>query len=232
MIKKIKIAFAFAIVFPAFCMGQFYEDAIYDHLDHLRRENNITDFNPKAYENIKGSPFLATDFEKGNVVLKSGEKYRGEFRYDVYADQMQFMANDKIYVVAFPEKLELLQIEENIFRFVPFFIDRKVKSGYFVSLSQGYYSLYLRKGKTLKDPVASKPYEQARPAKFLDRKDFFYFQVGENAAIRVNNKKDLINLCGDKGSEVEKYMKSNKINVKNRADLTELTTYINKTLVD
>jgi hypothetical protein len=212
--------------------SQVYWGNIDEHMEYLRRDRLVSDFNPEAYENIDGSPYLVKDYEKGKVYLESGEILEGEFRFDLYANAIQFINKGSRYVLAYPEKISMIELNGNILTYIDYKIDAGIDHGYFITLVKGYYSLYILKSKTLKDPEPTKPYQQARPARFLDHKDYYYIKIGENPAERVRNKKEIIKICGEKGKEVEMYIKEEKINVKNVDDLTKLVTYINKITSD
>ena len=209
-----------------------YESNIYDHMDYLRRDRMISEFNPKAYENIDGSPYLIQEFEDGKVYLKSGEVITGKFRLDLYANQVQFINEDKRYVIAYPEKISKIELNGSVLKYIDYKIDAGIDYDYFFTLAEGYYSLYLMKSKTLKDPQATKPYQQARPARFLDHRDDYYIKIGENPAQRVRNKRDIIKMCGEKYPGIKNYMKEEKIRVSDEYDLVKLITYLNGQLLD
>ncbi|MDT8402336.1 MAG: hypothetical protein RQ743_11630 [Bacteroidales bacterium] len=209
-----------------------YESNIYEHMDYLRRDRLISDFNPKAYENIDGTPYLIQEFEDGKVYLKSGEVLTGKFRFDLYANQVQFINEDIRYVIAYPEKVYKIELNGNVLKYIDYKIDAGIDYDYFITLVEGYYSLYLKKSKTLKDPVATKPYQQARPARFLDHKDYYYIKAGEMPAQRIRKKKDIVKMCGEKTPGIQNYMKEEKITFSNEYDLVKLMTYINGQLLD
>ncbi|HDZ41108.1 MAG TPA: hypothetical protein ENH59_05455 [Bacteroidetes bacterium] len=209
-----------------------YESNIYEHMDYLRRDRLISDFNPKAYENIDGTPYLIQEYEEGKVYLKSGEVLTGKFRFDLYANQVQFTNEDRRYVIAYPEKIYKIELNGNTLKYIDYKIDAGIDHNYFFTLIEGYYSLYLKKSKTLKDPVATKPYQQARPARFLDHKDYYYVKIGENPAKRVRNKKDIVKMCEENFPDVRNYMKEEKLRISDEYDLVKLITHINGLLLD
>jgi len=210
--------------------AQITSPKLSEYIDYVNRERLISDFNPKAYENINGTPYLKKEFEEGKVYLNTGEVFSGEFRFDLYANQIQFINEDSRYVIAYPEKIYKIDLNGNVLKYIDYKIDAGIDHGYFITLVEGYYSLYLKKTKTLKDPVATKPYEQARPARFLDHKDIYYIKVGENPGQRVRKKREIIKICGEHGPKVETYIRDANINVRNEYDLIKLVTYVNNIL--
>lgn len=229
MKRIILLPFCIFLLSPIFtCAQVVYESNIYEHMDYLRRDRLISDFNPKAYENINGTPYLVQEFEDGKVFLKSGQVMIGKFRFDLYANQVQFINDDSRYVIAYPEKISKIELNGNVLKYIDFKIDAGIDHDYFITLAEGNYSLFLKKSKTLKDPVATKPYQQARPARFLDHKDYYYIRVGEEPAQRVRNKKDIIKMCGEKVPGIKNYIKEEKISFRNDYDMVKLITYINE----
>ncbi|MBS0011564.1 MAG: hypothetical protein KFF49_09155 [Bacteroidales bacterium] len=221
------LALFLSLLLTSISYAQLYWGNMDEHMEYLRRESFMSDFNAKAYENIDGTPYMNKEYLEGKVYLKTGEVMDGKFRFDLYANQLQFLSDDRRYVIAFPEKIYKIELDGNVIKYIAYTMDAGVYKGYFIELLNGYYSLFLKKSKTLKDPQATKPYQQAKPAKFLDHKDYYYLQVGEKPAQRVSNKRDIINLCGEKGAEVEKYIKEQKISLRRDYDLVKLVTYIN-----
>jgi len=207
--------------------SQVYENAIYEHMDYLRRERLMSEYSPKAYENIDGTPYLKREFEEGKVYLRSGEVFTGEYRFDLYANQVQFLSRDSRYVIADPERIYKVELNGHTFKYIDYKIDAGIRHGYFITLVEGYYSLYLRKSKRLKDPVPTKPYQQARPAKFLDYKDSYYIKIGDEPALRVKNKRRFIKMLGEYGSEIANYIKEEKIKFRHEYDMVKLVTYLN-----
>ncbi len=232
MKRIIFLTFIISLIYSSITSAQIYIADLAEHMDFLRRDRLISDFNPKAYENIGGTPYLKEEYEEGRVYLETGEVYTGRFRFDLYANQIQFINEDSRYVIAYPEKIYKIELNDNILKYIDYKIDAGIDHGYFITLVEGYSSLYLKKSKTLKDPVPTKPYQQARPAKFLDHKDYYYIKIGENPAQRVTNKKSIINICGDMAADVEKYIKDESIKVKKEGDLVQLVTFMNNILLN
>jgi len=233
MKRTIIASFFICLLYSSVSTAQTFESAtIYDHMDYLRRESIIFNSNQKAYENIDGTPYLNREFKEGKVFLKSGDVLTGDFRFDLYANHVQFIDKGSRYVIAYPEKIYKIELDGNVFKYIDYRIDAGIDEGYFIELVDGYYSLYLKKSKTLKDPVATKPYQQARPARFVDHRDYYYIKIGEDPAKRVRNKRELIRLSGEYGPEVESYIKENKIRLSREFDLVKLVDYINNELIN
>ncbi|HUS87392.1 MAG TPA: hypothetical protein VMW76_09140 [Bacteroidales bacterium] len=216
------------LLMPGDAFSQVYENPIFQHLEYMRRERLLNDYNELLYENIEGTPFFTEEFIKGIVYMKSGESYTGEFRYDIYADQIQFIGGEKIYCIAFPEKLSYVLIGDMSIKYVGYEQNGVPAHGYFITLEDGYYSLYLKKGKVLNDPVGLKPYQSAKPAKFVDKIDIYYIKIGENPALRVKGMRNLLKLLPGEKDNIRDYIDSEGIKPGNRFDLVKLVLYLNK----
>lgn len=231
--KEIIIAaFLITVVSSPINFAQYYEMELDECIDYLKRDRIIFNSNQKAYENIDGTPYLNREFEEGKVYLETGEVLIGEFRFDLYADHVQFIHEGSRYVIAYPEKVARIELNGHVFKYIDYKIDAGVDQGYFIVLAEGACSLYLQKSKTLREAVSAKPYQQPHPPKFLDHRDYCYVKIGEDPAQRVRNKRRLIKMFGDIGPEVEKYIKEEKIRVRREYDLVKLINYINSELMD
>ncbi|MEA1887176.1 MAG: hypothetical protein U9N72_08215, partial [Bacteroidota bacterium] len=155
MKRTIFLMFFIALLYSAFSSGQIYDASVAETMDYLRRDRLVYNSNEKAYENIDGTPYLEKEFETGKIYLKTGEVIKGDFRFDLYANHIQFINDDSRYVIAYPEKIARVELNGYIFEHIDYKIDAGVEHGYFIVLAEGYYSLYLRKSKTLKDPVSA-----------------------------------------------------------------------------
>ena len=180
------------------------------------------------YAKFKGSPFLTADFNSGQIKLNNGKTYEGLLRYDIYTDQIEFKtADDNIYAVENPEVLGKITI--NSLQFISFSeIEGSSLSGIYEVLADGEYLLIEKHKVELKDPVAAKPYVEAKPASFSTRKSKFFILNLEGEFIEINNKKDLLTLNTQKSNEVEKFIKKNKIKISKKKDLIKFVDFLNK----
>ncbi len=229
--KNILIVFFFFLILkPLIVHSQVYENSIYEHIEYLRREKLMPDTDPKSYQNIDGSPYLKKDFEEGKIYMTNGDVFTGEYRFDLYANQIQFVKDEERYVIAYPDKIYKIELNGHTWKYIDYRIDAGIEKAYFICLAEGHYSLFLKKGKTLRNPVGAKPYQQPKPAKFLDHKDLYYIRAGENPAQRVGNRKDLLKICRNIEPDASDYIKAEKLKVNNEYDLIRFVLYLNDKL--
>jgi len=180
-----------------------------------------------SYADIKGSPYFFEDFRKGSVITKNGKKYNGEFRYDLYADQIEFKLDGDIYWIANPELMEYIKIDDKLFVYYDKDMTDSKNGFYYQVLVMGECKLLYRKGINLKEAEPPKPYVDAKPATFIDRKPLYYIQKGIAYPQRVSNKGDLLENLSDKKQEVSTFIKKNKISVNNKDELINLIEFYN-----
>ena len=222
--------FSLIIVLFFICTSLFpqvYDHPLLEQIDYMRTMKMLTDAGEDLYVNIDGTPFLNDEFIQGTVALKSGDIYSGEFRYDIYADQVQFVAEGKIYCIAIPEETSFVKIGELQIKFLKYADKKNISDGYLVTLVDGYYSLYAKLNKTLNSPVPEKPYQPAQPGKFVDKSEDYYIKVGENPALRVRNKKDIVAMFPGKEKMAGEFIDSEGIKVNSRFDLVKLVSFLN-----
>lgn len=209
--------------------AQEWEQNLNDLRDLTRFYNK--DFNnlevKNNYSSIEGSPFLYNDFRKGEVALKNGNIFRGEFRYDKYADQVEFKVKQGIYWVANPDLVDYIKIDSIYLIFVSKNTEHPDKGSYYEVLVAGKCYLLLKEGVILQSAELPKPYTDAKPAKFIKRKNLYYFLVDKNIPVRISSKKTISEVLSDKSSEISAFIRKNKLSYKKEKDLIRIVNYYN-----
>ena len=83
----------------------------------------------------------------------------------------------------------------------------------------------MKKGVILNDPVTAKPYVDAKPAEFVDRKDFYYILLENQEPVKITSKQKLLELFPGKTKEMKNYLK--KISLNKEEDLVKLVKWEN-----
>jgi len=198
------------------------------YLDKLRRDKGLVSPSQLEYKDIQGSPYLIDEFRPGSLHMKSGNTLPGEFRYDVYADRIEFRKDDQVYHIAIPDSILKLYIREATIVYLPYSEKTDIKKGYFLALYEGYYSVYEKRTKQFQKAQAPQPYQDAPiPAMFQDAAPAIYMKVGDNPALRVSNTNDIVSKCGTEAGAAQDFIKRNKTRFRDISDITELFRYIN-----
>lgn len=186
--------------------------------------------NTLTEKDIKGSPFLNDDFLTGSIYTTSKVQFVDiPLRYNIYNDDLEFKSpDDKVMAMSTPEIVERAVFGEYTMSYIPFVSVKKIRRGFFVILEQGdNCTLYSRPTVLYEKPQEPGAYKEAEPAKFIKRPDTYYLRFGKDAAKKVGNKKELISIFPDHTSEIQAFIKKNKIKTNKPEGLKKLVQYYN-----
>ncbi len=201
-----------------------------DYLDQVRLDQNREGLMKNMYKNVEGTPFLSKEFHEGKIKIRDEGLYSGKLRYDMYANEIQFIVKENIYAVAFPEDIEFIEIKDIKFIYTHYLSapsGSDLKESYFVVLMNGNCKLLATKEVLLFDAEPTKPYIPAKPAHFIQKKDSYYIKKKNLPAVEISNKKSMILILEDKETEVLRFIKKEKISHSDPEDLKKLIGYYN-----
>lgn len=173
------------------------------------------------YVNIKGSPYLLETWEKGSVTMASGQKFEDiELMFDQVANQILFK-DSKGEVKAFNQPIVSFIIGQGAKQHI---FAKGADGIFYENLVNGNTPLWKKNHKTLID---EKPYGSATVQRNVLNNNTYY--VGELSKLTKikNDKKSVIQVLSDKASEVEEYIKTEKLNPKTESDLARIFVYYN-----
>lgn len=178
---------------------------------------------------IEGSPYLNDEFIKGSIYTSSKTQYADiPLRYNIYNDEIEFETEDKkVAAIASPEIVEKVTFGDITMEYIPFDYSKTVRKGFFKVIVKGRASLYARPDIEFREAKSPEPYKEAEPAKFIQKDDRYYLRLGMESAVMCVNKKDVISFFPDHSSEIDSFIKENKINVKKEDELKKLLEYYN-----
>lgn len=211
--------------------GQIIVPGSEEVLAKMRLNRSMEGDTEITYANIKGNPYMFRDFKPGKLILRSGEEFNLAFRYDVYADQMHIKDKNAVYGLIHPEKIAQIVIDSVKFVYAEF--ENKgneitaSNGGYFILKTDGKCSLLVRKNIRVQDPELPKPYQPAKPAKFINTADTYYLKMQDKNAVKISSKDELLSVLADKKNEVNRFIKENRLKLKEEGDLSRLITYYN-----
>ena len=181
----------------------------------------------KSYNGIKGSPYLHDDFREAEVRTREDITYKGELRYNIFEDEMEYKVDGVVYWISNALIIDYIKIDNETFMYFCKEGMDSDKGCYFKALVTGDCNLLGKKGINLQDAVKPKPYQEARPAEFIKRKDIYFLQKGNTYPQRISNKKSVVEVLSDKSTEISKFIKTNKINISKEDNLIDLINYYN-----
>lgn len=178
---------------------------------------------------IEGSPFLSDEFIEGTIYTYQNDKFNKiPLRYNIYNDELEFKNPDnQIMAIATPEIIEKAVLGEHLFSNILYKYGNKTKRGFFVLLLEGTVSAYVKYGIKYREAKEAAAYKDPEPAQFIKIPNSYYLRYNEDAAIKVESKKDLINFFPNHQKKVEEYIKKNKVKPAKEDRLLQLIRYYN-----
>ncbi|HSO89120.1 MAG TPA: hypothetical protein VLQ91_21385 [Draconibacterium sp.] len=179
--------------------------------------------------NITGSPYLNKDFETGTIFTVQRRQYVGiPLRYNIYNDNLEFKnPADEIQALATPEIVEKAVIVNTQLIYLPYLQANKTKKGFFIVLEEGKASVYSKPGILFKERTEPGAYKEPEPPKFVRKSEEYYIRIGNEQAILIKSKKELIAAFPDNQDKIENFISKNKIKTNKPEGLKEVVIYYN-----
>ncbi len=171
-------------------------------------------------------------WHEGKVILEQGDTLRGNVKYDLQNDLLQFEKNNKLDSYTARKVLFFEIFDKTVKRYRQFYsLPYSATGGYkapifFELLAEGKMTLLCREALEYRSYPNSFYYYGSSNRLVLVNK---FFILKENGGIEVFNgkKNDLISLMGNKGPQVEKYIKTNKIKIDDKYQFAAAIEYYN-----
>lgn len=170
--------------------------------------------------NYEGSPYLDETFRPGKILMKNSNEYsQGMLRYNAYRDQVELKDGDNFTVILKRPYIEAEILGQNFS--IKKYIDEKgtVADAYFIVLNKGKYQLFERITKIFYPPEdnLSSTYKKAKPARFVDQKEY-YLSIDNQPAEKIKLRKKAI-LEKIDINEAEQILKNNNLKLKNTDEI-------------
>ena len=206
-------------------------NSIFD-IDNFFNDNGLKE-NTKAYDDIKGSPFINDEFKKANISLEPDLLFY--IKYNAFVDQMEVMGKNKTsfalnksidnVIVNFLEDKKTYQVFSHLENDV-------ATNRFFNVLNPNAKTLLLKKEEiTLKEKQPAKTtYEKDKPARFAKSPDSYYIKYPNKltATELPSNKKEFAKKFPNIENKILEYIKSEKIKLSKEADLINLFKELNR----
>jgi len=187
------------------------------------------------YDNIKGSAFLNKEFVSGTLYMKNGMIFEEiPFRYNIYADQIEFKKGEEILAFTNPNELDHVVFDGRIHIFGTYYLKGKLIKGYYQMLTDGECRLLVRRSSIIKREQL--PASDFAGGNYRDyfREEIQYFlsRDGRNLIPIRKNTKSLLKVLSDKQDEIKQFISEGKLDVRNDEDLGEVVFFYNKLKTD
>ncbi|GAB3515719.1 hypothetical protein [Emticicia fontis] len=175
----------------------------------------------QSYVNVKGSPYLLENWEKGSITTASGKKYENlDLKFDQVINQVIFQDIDGS-MKAFSQPIAAFTIGKDL-NAHEFY--RGPDGIFYEKLAEGKITLWKKNHKTIID---EKPYGSATVQRnVLNNNTYYTGELVQLVKIK-NDKKSVLELLADKAADVEAFIKKEKLNTKTENDLVRVLMYYN-----
>lgn len=171
-------------------------------------------------------------WHEGKIVLLEGDTLRGSVKYDLQQDLVQYgVANERTTAFSARKVLFFEIFDNSVRRYRQFFaLPFTTTSGYkapvfFELLEEGKMTLLSRE--SVEYRTYNSPYYMGSYSRLVLVHKYYFLDDKGNISEFTGNKNDLIQLMKNKGDEVEKYIKTNKLRHEDKHDFTRIVAYYN-----
>jgi hypothetical protein len=207
-----------------FCYAQEIIPGLNDHVRHAPPDGKTE--KPIDYKYVQGSCYINKDFVDGQITLNTSQTFKAPLRYDIFADQIEYKnETNEIFIVQNPQAIRTVYMDSLQFKYLDPEEFANMK-GFYQLLVLGDFSLYKKYQILLKNPEAAGPGKYSLAAMFIPLESKYYIMDTDDNLREITGKKDLL-LPGKDATELEKYIKANKIKVKEEKDLIRFTEFLN-----
>lgn len=179
---------------------------------------------------IKGSPYSDKVFIKGEVAMKDGNTYKSiPLRYNIFLDRIEFSNEGAIFYISDPNQIKNVKIGNFTYVYTIYYDGSKIKKSHFLLHHKVENNKLLKKERiefeNAENPIA---FQNAKPARYKKMPNIFYLKFGAKPAVEVKRRKHIAKLFPSYQTEIEKYVKKNKVSPKSVKDLVNLLDYYSK----
>lgn len=168
----------------------------------------------------------------GKIVLVEGDTLKGQVKYDLQQDLVQYIHRDNRTEAFSARKILFFEIFDNTVRkYRQFFaLPYTNSTGYkapvfFELLVEGKLTLLSRE--SIEFRTYSSPYYLGSYSRQVLVYKYFFLDEDGNIKEFTGNKADLLDMMGKKSEDVEKYMKSNRLRYDDKYDFARIVAYYN-----
>jgi len=176
---------------------------------------------------VEGSPYISNEFFPSKLSCFSGAT--PPIRYNTFKEEMEFMADGKLYYLNKNENCELT-INNNTYKYFINY-DNKKNNGFLIIFNKTNDSkyIYYKKEKVIyiSEYIPNSSYGQATPARFEIDKSKYFIKIQDSLVEFPNKKSELLKLFPNYKDQLELFLKENKIKFSEEPSLLLLMNYLN-----
>jgi hypothetical protein len=186
-------------------------------------ESSGATYYPTVLPGEPGDAYLDVNWNSGLVIMKDQSEIElPQMRYNILTQQIQFVRDTEIQAISNPQEVSLIRINDKVFIYDEFITDGVRRSGYLELLEDGSCKL-------LRRWIAS--YKQVdeltgEETIYRTQRYFLQFDGGEIGEVKTSSAA-FCETFGKHGNELKKFMKEQKLKVRNPQHLRSLVSYYN-----
>ncbi len=197
----------------------------------IATERGLMSKNISKKVDAEGSPYVDENFRPLKIDKYGNKIYTG--RYNAYHDEMEVKLSDgKIVALDNSSDLEVTFTSDNkVYKTYSYTTENDyTKRGFLVVIEETEtFSLMKREFvKYYEGQIGASHYQSDKPATFRRESDTYYAKMGDKIMFIPLKKKSFISAFPDHSSEIKKYIKDEKIKLKNEEDLIKILKYISE----
>lgn len=181
---------------------------------------------------VHGQPWPSELWHEGKVVLDSGDTLKGQIKYDLKQDLIQYNVPNQRTDAFSARKVLFFEIyDETVRRYRQFFALPYNKQTqyrtpvFFELLTEGKLTLLAREA--IEFRTYSSPYYLGSYSREILVYHYFFLDNDGNIEEFKGTKADLLSMMGRKSDDVEKYMKMNRLKIDDKYDFARIVAYYN-----
>jgi hypothetical protein len=181
---------------------------------------------------VNAQPWPSQMWHEGKVVLDTGDTLKGQVKYDLKQDLIQFNVPNQRTDAFSSRKVLFFEIYDKTerryrqFYALPYTNAAQYRTPiFFELLTEGKLTLLVRESLELR--TYSSPYYIGSYSREVMVYHYFFLDNEGNIAEFKGSKADLLAMMGKKSDDVEKYMKTNRLKIDDKYDFARIVAYYN-----
>jgi len=222
----------FLLFLPLFLSGQAVPGSTgYEmtELDIMNPTKNLLRTKSAGAYGTTGSPYVFEEFKKGNIFYANKLRVNGKLlNYDCYNDRWEHSAGNSIYLLNSSQidYFEIFTGPDSSMLFKQIFVEKLKKKIFLQVLYNENSLLYKRHFREFREADYGGAYSQDRRYDEYHDRHSYYLRTADNELTMFKPKKNsLLEILEDKRTELEKYIKKEKPDLKTDVGLAQLIRF-------
>jgi hypothetical protein len=181
----------------------------------------------RSYTKFEGSEYLDENFVNGQILTLNAECFKDiPMRYNAFTDNIEVrLPNGNVSELIDPAQIFQILLNKNVLVYTDYLSTDEKRKGFLFLLYDESSKLYRRNYKTYKEGTPSNGIIPEIPSKIVDKPNEYYIKRHSDISRLCNSRKDLLDIMNNHSSEIDDFLKREKIKVNREEDLIKVLTY-------